>query len=73
MRKAKGGRRTTMMQMLRNLQRDICGATALEYGFMLCLIVMAMIVGMTALGQETSGLWNNVASQVASATAQAAA
>lgn len=61
----------TMKQLLRNLRRDVRGATALEYGLILCLIVMAMIVGMSALGQETVGQWNYVASQVSSAVSQA--
>lgn len=60
-----------MIQLLRNLYRDIGGATALEYGLILCMIVVVMVVGMTALGHETVSQWNYVASQVASADAMA--
>lgn len=60
-----------MRQLLRSLYRDVRGATALEYGLILCLIVVVMVVGMTALGQETVGQWNYVSSQVYSGIAQA--
>ncbi len=62
-----------MMQILRNLYRDIRGTTALEYGLILCLIVMAMVVGMTALGRQNTSQWNFVASQVSTAVQQATA
>ncbi len=60
-----------MRQLLTILCRDDRGATALEYGLILCLIVVVMVVGMTALGHETVGQWNFVSSQVASGIAQA--
>jgi len=60
-----------MIHALRKLLRDARGATALEYGLILCLIVVVMVVGMTALGRETVSQWNYVSSQVSSGIAQA--
>lgn len=60
-----------MRQLLKNLYRDHRGATALEYGLILCLIVVVMVVGMTALGGETVAQWSFVSSQVSSGIAQA--
>ncbi len=62
---------TAMLQLLKNLHRDVSGATALEYGLILGLIVMVMVVGMSALGHQTVGQWNYVSSQVSSGIAQA--
>jgi pilus assembly protein Flp/PilA len=60
-----------MIEFPKKLLRDSRGATALEYGLILCLIVVVMVVGMTALGKETVSQWQYVSSQVASGTAQA--
>lgn len=60
-----------MRQLWKRLYRDDRGATALEYGLILCLIVVVMGMGMTALGQETVGQWNFISSQVTSGIAQA--
>ena len=40
------------------------GATVVEYGLILALIFLAMIVGVVSVGQVTSGMWNNVSSEV---------
>ena len=60
-----------MLQLLQKLRRDTRGATALEYGLILCLIVVAITIGITALGRETVNQWNYVSSQVSSGIAQA--
>jgi pilus assembly protein Flp/PilA len=44
--------------------KDKRGATAVEYGLILALIFLAMIGGVVAVGQVTSGMWNNVSSEV---------
>ena len=41
------------------LLRDCRGATAIEYGLILALMVFVMLGGMSALGGSTSGLWRN--------------
>ena len=43
---------------------DRKGATAVEYGLILALIVMALMVGLTQLGTSSSGLWGNISTKV---------
>ena len=40
------------------------GATSVEYGLILALIFLAMIVGVASVGTTTSTMWNNVSSEV---------
>ena len=46
------------------LVRDRKGATAVEYGFILALIVLAVIASIQGLAGATTGMWNNVSDQV---------
>ena len=55
------------MRNLQELARDERGATAIEYGLILTLIFLAMIVAVTAFGQETIKMWTEVAQKVDSA------
>ena len=41
--------------------RDQRGATAIEYGLIAALIAVAAITGMTAIGDQLSTTFNNVA------------
>ena len=43
---------------------DERGATAVEYGLLVALIAIAIIVAVTTLGGNLSGLFNKVASSV---------
>lgn len=43
------------------------GATAVEYGFILALIVLVMIGALTELAGSTTGMWNNVSNKVQAA------
>jgi pilus assembly protein Flp/PilA len=43
------------------------GATAIEYGLILAVMVIAMIVGLTALADSTTGMWNTVDIKVSAA------
>ena len=52
------------MRSLKDLIRDKKAASAVEYGLILSLIFLAMLVGMQALGTQTSGMWNNVSNAV---------
>lgn len=45
---------------LRTLGADRRGATAIEYGLIVALIVIAMIGGLTLLGGGTSGMWTKI-------------
>ncbi|ODP37892.1 Flp family type IVb pilin [Sphingomonas turrisvirgatae] len=46
------------------LVRDRKGATAVEYGFILALIVIAIIASIQGLAGATTGMWNNVTDKV---------
>lgn len=51
---------------LRALGTDNRGATAIEYGLIAALIVMAMVAGLSSLGGGVGGMWTGLASDVAS-------
>ena len=40
------------------------GATAVEYGLMVALIAAVIVVAVTALGNNTSGTFDNVSSKI---------
>jgi len=40
------------------------GATAIEYGFILSLVVLAIIAALSTFAGKTTGMWNNVAAEV---------
>jgi pilus assembly protein Flp/PilA len=42
--------------------------TAAEYAVLLALIVLALISAITSVGNSTSGLWQNDADRISSAT-----
>jgi len=45
---------------LRKLLADQGGATAIEYGLIAALIVVAMIGGLSALGGGAGGMWTKI-------------
>lgn len=49
---------------LRRLLTDQDGATAVEYGLIASLIIIAMMSGLSALGGGANGLWGKVNSNV---------
>ncbi len=51
----------TKMFMLRN---DEKGATAVEYGLMVALIAVVIIIAVLTLGNKLSSLFNNTATQI---------
>lgn len=50
------------------LDRDDRGATAVEYGLMVSLIAVAIIVTVTALGGSLSSLFSSVDGKIVDAT-----
>ncbi|MDB5671057.1 MAG: Pilus assembly protein [Alphaproteobacteria bacterium] len=52
------------MRIISNLIRDERAATAVEYGLILAMIVLAMIGALTMLASSTTTMWNNVSSTV---------
>ena len=47
--------------------RDRRGATAVEYGFIVALVVIAMVAALADVGNTTSSIWNNINSKVTNA------
>jgi pilus assembly protein Flp/PilA len=56
------------LSVLRRLVPEQRAATAVEYGLIAALIVIAMIAGFQAVGSETTEMWNNVSSKVLNVT-----
>jgi pilus assembly protein Flp/PilA len=52
------------MRPLQELSRDERGATVVEYGLILAMIFLAMMVGVIAVGTTTAGMWTNVSDAV---------
>ena len=46
--------------MLRKLGADQRGATAIEYGLIAALIVIAMMGGLSAMGGGSQGMWGKI-------------
>jgi pilus assembly protein Flp/PilA len=53
-----------MIHVLRQLARSRRGATAVEYGLILSLVVLTMLAALQGLASTTTGMWNNVADKV---------
>ena len=49
---------------LRMLCADRRGATAIEYGLIVALIIVAMMGGLQALGGGTNGMWGKILTNV---------
>ena len=53
-------------KMLRMLRADTRGATAIEYGLIVALIVVAMMGALAGLGGGVGGMWTKVKDAVES-------
>jgi pilus assembly protein Flp/PilA len=49
---------------LRKLRADGRGATAIEYGLIAALIVIAMMAGLASLGGGAGGMWTKLKNNV---------
>jgi pilus assembly protein Flp/PilA len=58
---------TTLQSWIATRSSDERGATAVEYGLMVALIAVAIIVAVTLLGDNLSDLFNSTAGEVAPA------
>ena len=52
------------MRTFLRLIQDQRGATAIEYGRILAMVFLAMIIGVVSVGSANSGMWNYVSQQV---------
>ena len=59
------------MIAIRNALHSLCsdkrGATAIEYGLIAALIVIAMIGGLSGMGGGVGGMWTKLSTAVSSA------
>lgn len=55
---------TPVYRLLRSLKRDARGATAIEYGLIIALIVLAIMVAVNNVATKTNNMWFNVANKV---------
>lgn len=55
---------TAIRKHLRTLRASDRGATAIEYGLIAALIVVAMIGGLKTLGGGAGGMWGKVSNLV---------
>ncbi|KQN04758.1 pilus assembly protein [Sphingobium sp. Leaf26] len=46
------------------LSRCERGATAVEYALIIAMVVLAMIAALNNVANKTTGMWNNVATEV---------
>ena len=60
------------LKTITRLLADSNGATAVEYGLVLALIVLAIIGSISNFGAEVGSTWNNIAQQSLSASSAAA-
>ena len=49
------------------LRSDQRGATAVEYGLIAALIVIAMLTGLSALGGGSNGMWTTLKTKITAA------
>jgi pilus assembly protein Flp/PilA len=50
--------------LLRTLQRDEQGATAVEYGLMVALIAAVIVAAVTLIGTNLTSIFNSVANAI---------
>jgi pilus assembly protein Flp/PilA len=56
-----------LCRLLGRLLADTRGATAIEYGLIVTLVVIAMIVGLIQVAGTTGDMWNDVNNKVTAA------
>lgn len=57
-----------MRNFPKSLAQDARGATAVEYGLILSLIVIVVMAGIISLGGTTAGMWANMADKITAVT-----
>ena len=53
-----------IIQIMQQLLRDNRGATAVEYGLIVSLVIIAIIVGMQFVADQNSSMWNYVGTRM---------
>jgi len=50
-----------MMRFIQDLIDNETGATAIEYGLICAMIVVAMMAALSSVGAQTSAMWTKIA------------
>ena len=58
----------TVVSLLKRILRDTQAATAVEYGLIVSLIVIAMIGALQGVASETVSMWDEVSAEVSEAS-----
>ena len=53
-----------MLNFFRTIVRDRRGATAVEYGLIISLVVIAALAALTMTGSRTGQMWNMIANRI---------
>jgi len=53
-----------MLELIRRITRCEQGATAVEYGLIIAMIVIAIVGSLGNFGQGSQSMWNKVSNQV---------
>jgi pilus assembly protein Flp/PilA len=54
----------TLIALLRKFLRSTTGATAVEYGLILALVVIVAMIALMGLADTTIGMWDDIADNV---------
>ncbi len=57
-----------MLKLFRSIFGSEKGATAVEYGLIAALIVIAMMTALSNVAGSTTNMWNDVSDQITSST-----
>ena len=57
----------TMIRLFGKLLRDARGGTAIEYGLIAAVVVIAMLAALIAFAHAATDIWGNVATKVTNA------
>ena len=57
-----------MLELIRRIEKCEQGATAVEYGLIVSLIVLAMLTSLSSVAISTTKMWNDVTTKVTSST-----
>ncbi len=58
-----------LLGMMKRLLRNSKGGTAIEYGLIAALIVIALIASFIQVANTTTGMWGNINTKMANARA----
>jgi pilus assembly protein Flp/PilA len=57
-----------MLELIRRIKRCEQGATAVEYGLIVSLIVIAMVSALKGVADTNDGMWAHVSNKIVSAS-----